>query len=73
MMSERRIEICCDKCGKEIDYYNQRRNSAKLVLWNIGENRYNAGQRIDFCEECFAEFLKMYDKFIAGVNEDENI
>ena len=59
-------EIICDKCGKEIDYYFQKNMSAKLMLWGIGVNRYNQGQRIDLCEECFEEFLKMYEDFIAG-------
>ncbi len=62
----RRIEIVCDKCGAEINPYHQKETSAKLVLWNIGVNRYNDGQRIDFCEDCFHSFLEMYENFLAN-------
>lgn len=59
-------EIICDKCGAEIDYYWQKNMSVKILLWGIGVNRYNEGQRIDLCEECFQEFIQMYDKFIGS-------
>ena len=62
----RKIEIVCDKCGKEIDAYNQKNVAAKIVLWDVGVNRYNGGQRIDFCEECFVHFLEMYENFMAN-------
>lgn len=62
----RRIELVCDKCGAEIDAYNQRNQAAKLVLWGVGVNRYTEGQRIDLCEECFAKFLEMYENFMGG-------
>ncbi|MBQ3019126.1 MAG: hypothetical protein IJD77_00885 [Clostridia bacterium] len=62
----RKIEIVCDKCGAEIDSYNQKNIAAKLVIWGIGVNRYNEGQRIDFCEDCFEEFLAMYENFMAN-------
>lgn len=61
----RRIELVCDKCGKEIPPYNQKEVSAKIVLWDIGVNRYNEGQRIDLCEDCYPLFLEMYEKFMA--------
>lgn len=62
----RRIGLVCDKCGAEIDAYNQKNQAAKLVLWGVGVNRYTEGQRIDLCEECFAKFLEMYENFMGG-------
>ena len=62
----RKIEIICDKCGAEIDSYNQRYQAAKIVLWGIGVNRYNEGQLIDLCEECFAQFIEMYENFMSS-------
>lgn len=59
-------EIICDKCGAEINYYFQKDISAKIMLWGIGVNRYNRGQRIDLCEECFEKFLEMYENFMAN-------
>lgn len=61
----RRIELVCDKCGVEIDPYKQKEMSAKIILWGIGVNRYNEGQRIDFCEDCFCKFLEMYENFMG--------
>lgn len=61
----RKIELVCDKCGIAINPYHQKEMSAKIVLWGIGDYRYNEGQRIDFCDECFEKFIDMYDRFMA--------
>ncbi len=53
-----RTEVLCDRCGKEISrYYDIKNASAKIHLWGVGENRTSAGQRIDFCEECYQKFV----------------
>lgn len=62
----RRIELVCDKCGKEIDAYHQKDEAAKIILWGVGVNRYNFGQRIDFCEECYDRFIEMYERFMGS-------
>lgn len=62
----RKIELVCDKCGMEINAYNQKEEAAKLVLWGIGVNRYNEGQRIDLCEDCYEKFIEMYEDFMSN-------
>lgn len=54
--------IICDKCGKEIPTFRAVRETAKMQLWIVGETRTSGGQRIDLCEDCFAEFINWIDK-----------
>ena len=57
MMSQK-IEVLCDRCGKEIISYDIKISSAKIHLWAVGENRTSPGQRIDLCEDCYVDFIK---------------
>ena len=64
----RRIELVCDKCGKELTAINNAQisqKSARLDLYPIGQPRTYPSQRIDFCEDCFCRFLEMYENFMA--------
>ena len=56
-----KIEVLCDRCGKEISNYDIKISSAKIHLWRVGENRTSAGQRIDLCEDCYVDFIKFLD------------
>lgn len=53
--------ITCDRCGVEIVSFNVKYISAKLNLWPTGVNRYEPGQRIDFCEDCFNRFIEFLE------------
>ena len=53
--------IICDKCGKEIPSFRAKQETAKIQLWGIGVNRYDYGQRIDLCEECFENFINFME------------
>lgn len=69
----KRASIICDKCGRDIvnpnTYYSPdyalHKFSAKMTLWGVGVERYQTGQRIDLCEECFEKFIN----FIEGENQ----
>ena len=52
-----KIEILCDRCGREIVGYDIKISSAKIQLWGVGEHRTSAGQRIDLCKDCYADFV----------------
>ena len=52
-----KIEVLCDRCGKEIASYDIKISSAKIHLWGVGENRTGPGQRIDLCTECYEAFV----------------
>ena len=52
-----KIEVLCDRCGKEILSYDIKISSAKIHLWGVGEHRTSPGQRIDLCEECYEKFV----------------
>ena len=60
-----RIEVLCDRCGKEIKSYDIKISSAKIQLWGVGKYRIGPGQRIDLCEECYVDFIK----FLEGRTE----
>lgn len=61
----RKSETFCDRCGERIvnttGCYNQnyalRDDSAKIILWPVGENRSTQGQRIDLCVKCYGDFV----------------
>ena len=60
-----KVEVTCDRCGKMISLYQDIKNSsAKIQLWGIGEYRASGGQRIDFCEDCYIDFVS----FLEGAN-----
>ena len=62
-------QIICDKCRKELTAINNAQisqKSARLDLYPIGQPRTYPSQRIDFCEDCFCEFLEMYEKFMEN-------
>ena len=59
--------VICDRCGAEIISFNVKYISAKLNLWATGVNRYEPGQRIDLCEDCFNAFIA----FMEGGGEKE--
>lgn len=59
--------LTCDKCGAEIEYFNNYQisaNSARLSVYGIGCNRTAPSQKIDLCEEC-------YEKFITWLEQGE--
>lgn len=57
-----KIEVVCDRCGKEIPrYYDIKNVSAKIQLWGIGEYRASGGQRIDLCEDCYIDFVSFLE------------
>ena len=57
-----KIEVVCDRCGKEIPrYYDIKSVSAKIQLWGIGEYRTSGGQRIDLCEDCYIDFMSFLE------------
>ena len=56
-----KVEVLCDRCGREIISYDIKISSAKLQLWSVGENRTGPGQRIDLCEECYIDFVKFLE------------
>ena len=57
-----KIEVVCDRCGKEIPrYYDIKNVSAKIQLWGIGEYRTSGGQRIDLCEDCYIDFVSFLE------------
>jgi hypothetical protein len=56
--------IICDKCGEEIPTWCAKQHSAKIQMWAVGVGRYEGGQRIDLCEEC-------YNKFVAFLETNE--
>ena len=63
-----KVEIFCDRCGSEISrYYDIKNSSAKIQLWGVGEYRASGGQRIDLCEDCYAEFITFLE---SGVNNE---
>ncbi len=62
-----KVEIVCDRCGREIVSYDIKISSAKIHLWSVGENRTSAGQRIDLCEECYDKFVN----FLEGGADDD--
>lgn len=48
----RKIEVNCDRCGKDITSYDIKISSARIDLWGIAIPRSYPGQRIDLCEDC---------------------
>lgn len=57
-----KVEVICDRCGKEISgYYDIKNSSAKIQLWGVGEYRASGGQRIDLCEDCYCDFVSFLD------------
>ena len=56
-----KIEVLCDRCGKEIASYDIKISSAKIHLWGVGEHRTGPGQRIDLCEDCHIDFIKFLE------------
>ena len=71
-----RSSVVCDKCGRDIvnpkGYYSPNyalyQYSAKITLWGIGVERYQNGQRIELCPECYEKFI---DCLEGGCTEDE--
>ncbi|MBR2388137.1 MAG: hypothetical protein IKB02_09845 [Clostridia bacterium] len=57
-----KVEVVCDRCGREITSYDIKISSAKIQLWAVGEHRSMPGQRIDLCEDCYEKFVN----FIEG-------
>ncbi len=58
-----KVEIICDRCGNEISrYYDIKNSSAKIQLWGVGEYRASGGQRIDLCEDCYADFITFLER-----------
>lgn len=53
--------VLCDRCGKELTAFNLPQVSAKIELWGIGERRSGLSQRIDLCEDCYADFIKFLE------------
>lgn len=53
-------EVMCDRCGnkREIRTKNDIIVSfAKIDLWQVGQHRTDAPQRIDLCENCYEKFV----------------
>ena len=56
--------ITCDKCGKDLTAINNAqisKTSARLDLYPIGQPRTYPSQRIDFCEDCYQEFINFLE------------
>ena len=53
----RKVEINCDRCGKEISAYDIKISSARIDIWAPGVARSWSGDRLDFCEECYQRFI----------------
>lgn len=56
-----KIEVMCDRCGKEITDYDIKISSAKIHLWGVGEPRSYAGQRIDLCVQCYSALVSFLE------------
>ncbi len=57
----RKTEIRCDRCGKEIADYDIKMSSARIDVWGLGVPRSYPGQRIDFCEKCYQDFIDFFE------------
>ena len=53
----RKIEVKCDRCGKEISSYDIKISSARIDIWAPGTPRSYSSDRLDFCEECYQKFV----------------
>ena len=53
----RKVEIVCDRCGKELRCYDIKLVSARIDIWGVGVRRSDFAQRLDFCEKCYAGFI----------------
>lgn len=50
----------CDKCGKDIPYYNNSmiaQTHATMKLYHLGQSRCSLPQQIDLCPECYNKFI----------------
>ena len=55
-----RTETMCDRCGKSKMLRTKNDiiiSFAKIDLWQVGQHRTDAPQRIDLCEECYEKFV----------------
>lgn len=53
-------ETICDRCGKRKELLTKNDiiiSFAKIDLWQVGQHRTDAPQRIDLCEECYEKFV----------------
>lgn len=57
-----KTEYICDRCGKEIEWFDVKRASAKIQLYGPGEYRAGPGQRIDLCQECYEKFVNFLER-----------
>lgn len=53
--------VVCDKCGKEIEAWRAKQDSAKLQVWGPDAYRAGPGQRFDLCEECYNKFIQFLE------------
>ena len=59
------LKYFCDRCGKELAFVNNvqlSKQSARIDLYAIGQNRTCPSQRIDLCEDCYQEFINFLEK-----------
>ena len=56
-----KVEVVCDRCSKGINSYDIKISSAKIQLWGVNEYRTGPGQRLDFCEDCYFDFVKFLE------------
>ena len=53
-------ETICDRCGKAKTLRTKNDiiiSFAKIDLWQVGQHRTDAPQRIDLCGECYEKFV----------------
>ena len=57
----RKIEVTCDRCGKEISAYDIKISSARIDIWAPGVARSWSADRLDLCEECYQKFVNFLE------------
>ena len=65
-----KIEVNCDRCGREITDYDIKTSSAKIHLWGVGEPRSYVGQRMDLCVACYEQFIEFLE---GGPKESDTV
>ena len=61
----RSLKYFCDRCGKEFEVINNKQlsdKSARIDLYEIGQQRTCPSQRIDLCEDCYQKFINFLEK-----------
>ena len=57
-------EIICDRCGKKQEVVTKNdiiSSFAKVEIWGVGQSRTDKPQRMDFCEDCYVDFISFLE------------